>query len=184
MALGAQQLGVAIALVSIAAFFAALAIAYGATLRGAPPQIIEFPRALYFSTAFLAASSGFLEAARYAARRARVAAYRRRLDLALACGAAFVLAQLAAWADLWRQDVTLRANPRASIYFAFTGFHALHVAGGIAALLRLRRGSRDLRPDAETPLRQHRITAGAAALYWHFMGALWLALLLLLVAWR
>jgi len=56
----------------------------------------------------------------------------------------------------------------------FTALHALHLLGGIAALVYVIRLV--LRSPATAPLS----AAGATALYWHFMDVLWVYLLLVL----
>ena len=57
----------------------------------------------------------------------------------------------------------------------FTALHGLHLLGGVAGLTYvLHRLTRTARPGARSAL-------GAASLYWHFMGVLWLYLLSILV---
>ena len=179
----AQRIGITVALVSITAFFAALSIAYAFIIQTSPRPPVGVPAALWVSTVLLAMSSVELEFARYSIRRARLREYRLYLDAAVATGILFLLSQLAAWGSLWQAGIYLRANPQGSVYFVFTGFHGLHVAGGLACLIWLHRRARGLLPDQEQPLRHHRLNAGTVGLYWHFMGVLWLALFALLLAW-
>ena len=179
----AQRIAIAVALVSITSFFVALVVAYGVILHGLPRPPIVVPPALWISTGLLAFSSAAFELARYSLRRARLRTYRTQLDAAVIAGILFLASQFAAWWDLWEQGVYVRANPQGSIFYSFTGFHALHVIGGLAGLIWLHRRARRLQADQEHPLRRHRLNAGTAAVYWHFMGILWLALFALLIAW-
>ncbi len=179
-----DQIGVVVGLVSISAFFTALAFAFYFSVHS---QIfyrqIDVPRSLWISTGVLLASSLTLEAARYSLRRARLERYRAWLGITLLLGLVFVASQTMAWVNLKQQGVYLESNPRGSMFFAFTGLHGLHLLAGIIWLWNLRRGAARLKDDQEQPLRRHRWAARAAATYWHFMGVLWLALFTMLLAW-
>ena len=58
-----------------------------------------------------------------------------------------------------------------------------HLIGGILWLVYLARRLHRVRPDVEQDLRGQRYATGAAALYWHFIGVLWVILFGLLLAW-
>jgi cytochrome c oxidase subunit 3 len=66
-------------------------------------------------------------------------------------------------------------NLWASIYFALTGFHALHVIGGIVAfaIILLIAARRGLGP-------QHTLVLELTGLYWHFVDIVWIFLFPLL----
>jgi cytochrome c oxidase subunit 3 len=178
------QLGTAIALVSIAAFFVALIVVYAVTVAARPPSMpIQVPRALWLSTALIAASSCSFEMARFALRRGRVTRYNALIKLTALLGAAFVSSQLFAWQNLAAQGVYLRTNPRGSMYYIFTGAHGIHLLGGIVWLIVLIHRARHLDPNFEQTLRRQRTITTAAALYWHFMGVLWICLFALLCLW-
>jgi cytochrome c oxidase subunit 3 len=70
------------------------------------------------------------------------------------------------------------------MYYVFSGVHAFHLLGGIGALIWLTRKAAALQDGEEQPLRKHRAAARHVASYWHFMGALWLALFVLLLVWK
>ncbi len=81
---------------------------------------------------------------------------------------------MSAWRDLAAQGLFLATNPSSAFFYVLTALHALHVLGGVTALGYILG-------------RLHTSTAGpstaaldAASLYWHFMGVLWLYLLLVL----
>jgi heme/copper-type cytochrome/quinol oxidase subunit 3 len=79
------------------------------------------------------------------------------------------------------QGVAASANPHGSAFYVFIGLHGTHLAGGIWWLSRLWITARQL--ETENEIRRHRIAVGAAAMYWHFMAALWLALFFFLRRW-
>jgi len=77
--------------------------------------------------------------------------------------------------DLHLTQATPYANLWASIYFALTGFHALHVFGGLVVfviiLLMAARGKLG---------RQHEGMLELTGLYWHFVDIVWIFLFPLL----
>jgi cytochrome c oxidase subunit 3 len=159
-------IGMAIFLGAVAMLFAALFFAYAVMRAQAPawPPAGQAPLplgALGLNTLGLAAASLALRAARAVARRGDEARARRHAWAALALGAAFLAAQV----RIWRSLVLAGSGPASGIYgsvfFAISGFHALHVAGGLVALgLVAARGATARR-------------LGACALYWDFVLAVW-----------
>ncbi|HUI50350.1 MAG TPA: cytochrome c oxidase subunit 3, partial [Terriglobales bacterium] len=71
------------------------------------------------------------------------------------------------------QGIYLATNPNSSFFYVLTFIHVLHVAAGLGAFAYLL--SRLLR--AEGSIR--RSFFENTAIYWHFMGVLWVYLLLL-----
>jgi cytochrome c oxidase subunit III len=179
---GTYQLGVWLAVSAIASFFIALMLAYSLAIpANAPPVVTRLPWQVWMSTLLLALSSGTLEWARYVLRRGRALEYLAMMRLTLVFGVAFVAMQALAWWQLAGQGVQVEGNPRGSAFFVFSGLHAAHVLGGLISLgLVVRRGSS---LAAESELRRARNRTQAAGIYWHFMGLLWIALLILLLQW-
>jgi len=58
------------------------------------------------------------------------------------------------------------------------------LVGGLGGMYWLIRRAMELTDGEEQPLRKHRAAARNVAAYWHFMGVLWVGLLILLVAWQ
>jgi cytochrome c oxidase subunit III len=92
----------------------------------------------------------------------------------LLLGFVFVAGQYIAWQQLRGEGLYLASNPNSSFFYVLTAIHALHVLGGLAGLMRviyiLRRPVLSLR----------RSTMDATSYYWHFMGVLWLYVLLVI----
>jgi cytochrome c oxidase subunit 3 len=178
------QIGVGIGLISISAFFIALILAFAFRIEDQRSwHRFTAPTLLWLSTAILAISSWVFEAARYALRRALVVIYRGRLAACLTFALLFLLAQLAAAAQLVVQGIGAAANPHGSAFYIFMGLHGAHLGGGMGWLLYLYVVSKRLFTGSENDLRKHRRIAGAAAMYWHFMGILWLVLFFFLLRW-
>jgi len=182
MSLG--MLGMILVLVAIGAFFAALAVAYAFAIQDRPSQVdVHLPVWFWISTALIGLSSITLQWARRDLRMARLAPYRMGLWLTLGLGVLFLATQLLGCRDLSAQGVYVVGNPRGSMYFMFSGVHAAHLLGGLAGIYWLIRRASSLADGEEQPLRKHRAAARFTALYWHFMGVLWVGLMVLLVAW-
>jgi cytochrome c oxidase subunit 3 len=167
-------IGIAAITMSFAAYTSALVVR-----QGAAPDWRHFrlPPILYFNTLLLLASSATLELGRR--RISREAAPRTASELVhwllltLGLGLLFIAGQVSAWRNLAAQGLFLSTNPSSAFFYVLTALHALHLLGGIIALgYVLGR----LRSTAGPPI----VALDAVALYWHFMGVLWLYLMLVL----
>jgi cytochrome c oxidase subunit III len=176
----ASSTGISVGLCAIAMSFAALSSALIVRKGSGDWRHIAIPGLLYFNTALLAVSSLTLEIG-----RRRVAAFMRTagtaaghpglwLEGTLFLGLAFVAGQLVAWRQLAQSGFYVATNPSSSFFYVLTAGHALHLFGGLFGLVlvlhRLSGPGPTLRKS----------TLDAAAYYWHFMGVLWVYLLLLL----
>ena len=144
---------------------------------------LTLPRILYFNTLALLASSVTLEIA-----RRRIAVFMsglkntdvktldenptRWLYFTLFLGLIFVAGQYAAWLQLRSEGLFLATNPSSSFFYVLTVIHALHVLGGLIGLTYV------MHKLNQVVLR--RSTLDSFSYYWHFMGILWVYLLLLL----
>ena len=158
-----------------AAFTSALIVRKGSSLDW---QTFTLPSILYFNTLLLLASSVTLEVS-----RRRVAALMgglksqggspaRWLYITLFLGLLFVGGQYVAWSQLRAEGLYLATNPSSSFFYLLTATHALHVLGGLGGLIYV------IRKLSKSALLRSQLVATAR--YWHFMGVLWLYLLLLL----
>ncbi|HEU0124536.1 MAG TPA: cytochrome c oxidase subunit 3 [Bryobacteraceae bacterium] len=177
--------GMILILAAIGAFFVALAVAYAFAIQDRPGQAnVHLSIWFWISTALLLLSSVTLQWARRDLRLARLQPYRNGLWATLWLGVLFLVTQLLGCRDLAAQGVYVVGNPRGSMYFMFSGVHAAHLLGGLGGLYWLIRKAKQLTDGEEQPLRRHRAAARNTAVYWHFMGGLWVGLLALLVAWQ
>jgi cytochrome c oxidase subunit III len=84
-------------------------------------------------------------------------------------GVGFLAGQGYAWYLMERVNLTLASNPRSSFFFILTGVHAVHLMGGIVALLYA-----GITNWLHRPPETRRIVIDVTAWYWHFMGLLWI----------
>lgn len=87
-------------------------------------------------------------------------------------GAFFVGGQVYEYASLVQEGVTLSSHAYGSVFFITTGFHGLHVTGGlIAFLIVLIRANK-----ARKFTHSQATTAIVVSYYWHFVDVVWIAL--------
>jgi cytochrome c oxidase subunit 3 len=87
-------------------------------------------------------------------------------------GAVFVSGQVLEYAELTSEGITLSANGYGSVFYMTTGFHAMHVTGGLIAFLLI------IGRTFTTRHYSHAQAAGAVvtSYYWHFVDVVWIAL--------
>jgi cytochrome c oxidase subunit 3 len=173
------RIGVLVSLASIAMLFTSLSSAYivrsGVTYDWYP---IAVPRVMFGSTALLLLGSVSIELARRKLKQGLSQTYSRYLLLTFLLGLGFLASQLIAWRQLEAQGIYISTHPHSSFFYVLTGAHGVHIAGGLLALGFLWFRSKRLL-DAK-----RQAAADAVSIYWHFMGALWIYLFLLLFLWR
>jgi cytochrome c oxidase subunit 3 len=174
-----SESGIWIALFAITMSFAAFTSALFIRQASADWIHLAAPPILFVGTAVLLVSSLMIEIARRGfdgKSSAQIKERSRGLVLLIATlilGLAFVGGQYLAWRQLAAQGLYLATNPNSSFFYLLTGVHALHVLGGIAALAYLL-GQLSARGTVRRNL------VNGVVIYWHFMAALWLYLLVVI----
>ena len=165
-------------LVSLAVLFGSVLIGY-LSLRmlvvSGRPQLPPLPRGLWVSTLLLVASSGTLIAAVRAARRGDADGLARYLAATVLLGLAFLAVQTGCWIA-WigpMRDAVGQAERRFLLtgFYVLTGMHALHVIGGLVPLAVITRRAR-----AGRYTRDFHPGVIYTAMYWHFLGVIWIVL--------
>jgi cytochrome c oxidase subunit 3 len=167
---------VLLAMVSITMFFM-VPIAAFLALRVANSQRwvgIHLPDILWVNTVVLLASSSTLELARRKLRVDDGKSFRRMWTLTTVLGLIFVGGQVIAWRQLAAQGVYLTSRLASSFFYVFTALHAVHLLGGICALLYVQLHGFDAGRVSRS------LAADITSYYWHFMDGLWVFLLALL----
>ena len=92
--------------------------------------------------------------------------------LAFVMGLYFVLGQGYEYLALIREGVTLQSSNYGSVFFLTTGFHGLHVTGGLFAFIFLL-----ARTYASKRFTQEQQTSAiVVSYYWHFVDVVWIGL--------
>jgi len=135
---------------------------------------IRLPSVLWANTVVLLLSSATLEVARRRLRVNDTTGFRRMWTLTTVLGLLFVVGQVIAWRELAAQGIYATSRLASSFFYLFTALHAVHLVGGVCALLYVELH----RFDAARVSRS--LAAEIASYYWHFMDGLWVFLLALL----
>jgi cytochrome c oxidase subunit 3 len=164
--------GTVVWLASELMFFSGLFAAYF-TLRASsavwPPQGVDLDTvSATVATALLVASSGTMQLGVRAVARGDRWAFLRWLAASLALGTVFILGQARDWTRL---HFGVASHAYGSAFYVMTGFHGLHVIGGLLAMIVVggraatpRFGVEDL-PSVEM-----------LSYYWHFVDVVWIGL--------
>ncbi|MBA8816273.1 cytochrome c oxidase subunit 3 [Microbacterium halimionae] len=171
-------------------FFAGLFAIYF-TLRSTSPELwaqesslLNVPFALV-NTIILIASSFTCQAGVFAAEKFqpyRVGKSPRQWGmvewffLTFALGAIFVSGQVWEYSQLVAEGMSISSSSYASAFYLTTGFHALHVTGGlIAFLLTIGRAY-----AVKNFGRKEMTTSIVVSYYWHFVDVVWVALFIVI----
>jgi cytochrome c oxidase subunit 3 len=186
----ATSVGTIVWLGSEVMFFAALFAMYF-SLRANSPEIwaadtekLNIPFALV-NTLILVASSFTAQFGVFAAERMQPRATGKSpfkwgmvewFILSYVLGAVFVSGQVWEYATLISEGVSLSSNSYGSSFYITTGFHALHVTGGLIAFLFVIG-----RSFAAKKFGHKEATAAiVVSYYWHFVDVVWIGLFLII----
>ena len=169
--------------------FAALFAMYFTTRAVQGPEIwaeathiLNIPFAVLNTTVLVLSSVtcqfGVFAAERYQARRTgsllKISSWGMRewFSLTVLMGAFFISGQIYEYAALVSEGLTLSSDAYGSVFYLTTGFHGLHVTGGLIAflivLLRVAKARRFTHSQATTAI--------VVSYYWHCVDVVWIAL--------
>jgi cytochrome c oxidase subunit 3 len=182
------SVGTIVWLASELMFFAALFAAYF-TIRAAAPELwaqetellnVPFSSA---NTTVLVLSSLTCQLGVFAAERGQVGrtgsvlnlkgwGLREWFILTYVMGAIFIGGQALEYTELMHEGMTMASSAYGSAFYLTTGFHGLHVTGGLIAFLFVL-GRTYL---ARKFTHEQAVTAVVVSYYWHFVDVVWIAL--------
>jgi len=135
-----------------------------------PPTHLNVPYALVV-TIVLVASSFTCQFGVFAAERGDVFGLRRWYLLTLIMGTAFVIGQGYEYVQLVHEGTTLASSAYGTVFYLTTGFHGLHVTGGLIAFVYLL-----IRTKLSKFTPQQATAAIVVSYYWHFVDVVWIGL--------
>lgn len=167
---GTYTIGMIVAMGGSTMFFLAL-ISASVVHKGMPGSDwmpLRPPSLLWLTSAIAIASSFTIVQARRMLKRGQDASFALWWKVSAILGLGFLCGQVLAWRQLVSAGVYMVSNPSVSFFYVFTAAHGLHLLGGVIALLWI--GYRQPRVVPRNT------STKVAALYWHFVTALWLVL--------
>ena len=87
-------------------------------------------------------------------------------------GALFIAGQVFEYAEMTSEGVTLSSDAYGSVFYIATGFHGMHVTGGLLAFLLIIGRTFTTRRYTHTQA----VGAVVTSYYWHFVDVVWIAL--------
>jgi cytochrome c oxidase subunit III len=99
------------------------------------------------------------------------------LGTTVVLGLGFLVGQFLVWRILHERHVFVNTGPSSSFAYLLFGTHAVHLAGGVIALVYAASTSWLL----HKPVEVQRIAVDITAWYWHFMTVLWTYIVVLLI---
>ncbi len=169
-------------------FFAALFAAYF-TIRAVSPdlwqentELLNIPFAAA-NTTILVLSSLTCQLGVFAAERGQVGrtgsvlnvkgwGLREWFILTYLMGAVFVAGQATEYAALVQENVTMSSSAYGSMFYLTTGFHGIHVTGGLVAFLLVLGRTYIARRFTH----EQAVSAIVVSYYWHFVDVVWIGL--------
>ncbi|HCT79184.1 MAG TPA: cytochrome B [Micromonosporaceae bacterium] len=157
-------------------FFAALFAMYFAIRAADYSQwekhypMLNLPYATVF-TVILVASSVTCQIGVLRAERGDVHGLRRWFSITFVMGLIFVLGQVNEYRTLVTEDIKINEDGYGSMFYLTTGFHGLHVTGGLIAFIiyMIRTTMGRFTPAQAT-------SAIVVSYYWHFVDVVWIGL--------
>lgn len=170
-------------------FFAALFAMYfttravqGPSIWSEATEVLNIPFAALNTTVLVLSSVtcqfGVFAAERFQAKRTgsifkiKNWGMREWFALTFLMGSFFIAGQIFEYASLTEEGLAFSTNAYTSVFYLATGFHGLHVTGGLIAFLivivRVAKARRFTHNQATTSI--------VVSYYWHFVDVVWIAL--------
>lgn len=168
--------GMVLFLGSWAMMFGALFYSYGVLrLRasmwppaGTPELPLVIPAAI---TVMMMGSAYTLESGRKSLRMNDNVGFQRMVIASIVLGVLFLALQSQVWVDLWAAGLQIDTDRYGSLFYFLTAFHAIHVVVGLVILFWM------LMTTTKLPSPIARFArAKFAAMFWHFVGVVWLVI--------
>jgi len=162
-----------VAIGSIMMMFAGLTSAYLVKSNQASWEEIKTPQVFWYSTAAILLSSLTIQLSLRSFKQREMSRYRRLMALTVILGALFVVLQCVGFNELWNSGIQFKGVAGAGQFlYVIFGLHALHVLGGVIALIviLLKAFFGRTKIYGSTGME-------VTATYWHFVDALWIYLL-------
>lgn len=165
-----------VAIGSIIMMFAGLTSAYIVKSSQANWIEVQTPTLFFVSTGVILLSSLTMQMALRSFKQREMMQYRRLLVATFVLGIIFVVLQWFAFKWLWDNGVHFKGASAGQFLYIIAGLHALHVIGGIVALLIMAG-----KAFFSNTRNYNSVPVEVMSTYWHFVDLLWLYLLIFFI---
>ena len=165
-----------VAIGSIIMMFAGLTSAFIVKSNQVNWSVVTIPKIFWVSTIAILLSSLTLQMALRSFKQREMNRYRMMIGLTVFLGLLFVALQGLGFWELWQQKITFRGSGAGQFLYVIFGLHALHVIGGVIALIVLfiKAFLGKIKLYSSVPVE-------VMATYWHFVDLLWIYLLVFFI---
>lgn len=164
---------------SIIMMFAGLTSAYIVRRNQANWLQFKLPEIFWVSTVIILISSLTIYLAGKSFKAREMKRYRILITITALLGVGFAAIQWIGFQNLWGHGIDLlgqNSNPSASFLFVIVGLHAVHVLGGVIALIII-----VLRAYSSRTKSYNNNVIDIVSTYWHFVDILWIYLFIFLM---
>lgn len=170
-------------LISLGALFLTLTIAFVYTRIQSDLPPIKLPNLFVFNTLILLGSSATMVWAKRSYLQDNTRNYQRALLATIIISLIFMLMQFVAWRQLFSQEIFINSNVSASYLYVISGLHFAHIIGGLPFLVVfLVKAYRKMKEPVSVLVYfsdpEKRLKLRLLTIYWHFLDALWIYLVL------
>lgn len=166
-----------VAIGSIIMMFAGLTSAYIVKSNQAGWQTVEMPHIFWYSTATILISSLVMQMALRSFKHREMNQYRLLIGATFLLGVTFVLLQYLGFTQLWNNGVQFKGSSGGGQFlYVIAGLHALHVLGGVTALMVM-----FVKAFLGRTKLYGSVPVEVMATYWHFVDLLWIYLLVFFI---
>jgi cytochrome c oxidase subunit 3 len=160
-----------IGLGSIIMMFAAFTSAYIVKRDQPGWTTFDIPRTFWYSTVVILISSVTVQLAVKSFKEREMQRYRKLITATALLGILFIVLQLVSFDHIWKTGITFRGSGAGQFLYIIAGLHAVHVLGGVIALIVLffKAFNQKIRSYNIVPVE-------VASTYWHFVDLLWIYL--------
>lgn len=175
-----KQFALWIFLGTIIMAFAGLTSAFIVRKGAGDWTMYKIPSVFFVSTLIILLSSVSLQWAYHSYKKENYTKHRTAILTTILLGLVFVALQYIGWKQLSNTGIRLQGNPSGAFFYVISGFHALHVAGGLVILFVFLIKSFTFKEPVKRLLEEvnpERMIGHKLMLtYWHFVGILWIYL--------
>jgi len=140
--------------------------------------VFNLPALFFVSTAIIILSSFTMWWAQRSIAANNLRGAKAGTLLTLTLGIVFCFIQFAAWKELYAQGIVFagkQSNVAGAIMYVITAMHFLHIIGGLSALT-----VSSIKVLRQKYSSENYLGLSLTALFWHFLGVLWVILFLFL----
>lgn len=160
-----------LAIAGMIMLFASLTSAYIIRKSAGNWQEFYLPTIFWFNTIVVLLSSVTMILSVRSHKQSNNNTYKIWISLTAVLGIIFLIGQYIGWLQLNEGGILLSGNPSGSFVYVISGLHAVHMAGGVVALLiaAIAAFVKPFNPSKITGLE-------VISIYWHFVDVLWIYL--------